>query len=77
LRHLLDELRREREPVDERGIGAVGLRLRDVAGVGRQDRARSGADLCRHCRQRAVLRLGRRPREDSRGGARRDTQLAH
>ena len=76
-RHLLDERRREREPVDEGGIAPVRARLRDVAGIRREDLRLARANLVRHGGERAVLGLARGARHLARRRARRHAERAH
>src|SRR6267143_414586 len=72
--HLLDELRGQRQPVDERGVGAVCLS--DVGAVGCKNFRRTGPEVLRHEGESAILRLGVGAGQRARGSARGAAQLA-
>jgi hypothetical protein len=76
LGHLLDELRRQRQPVDECGVGAVFPCLSDIGAVGGKNCLRAGPDVLRHGGESAILLLGFGAGQRACGSARRAAQLA-
>ena len=75
--HRLDARRCQRQAVDEGRGRAAGANLRDILGIGREDRRAWAADGALDGVERAVLLLRRGKRQHPRGGARAAAEFGH